>query len=65
MGLQPRATDTAEVRFGSKNDPVSWAEVEGEERAAMWQVMLGTWPNFALYEQRTDRTIPVFYLTPR
>ena len=31
----------------------------------MWQVMLRTWPNYAKYEERTDRTIPVFLLTPR
>ena len=30
----------------------------------MWQVMLATWPNFAKYEERTTRTIPVFYLEP-
>ncbi len=30
----------------------------------MWQVMLRTWPNFAKYEQRTTRLIPVFYLQP-
>jgi deazaflavin-dependent oxidoreductase (nitroreductase family) len=60
-----RATDTAQIRFEGRSHPVSWREVEGEERAAMWQVMLRTWPNFALYEERTDRTIPVFHLTPR
>jgi len=26
--------------------------------------MLTTWPNFARYEERTDRVIPVFYLQP-
>ena len=60
-----RAADTAEIRYGGTTRQVTWREVEGEERTAMWQVMLGTWPNFALYEERTDRTIPVFYLTPR
>ena len=60
-----RATETAEIRFDGTSYPVSRREVEGEERAAMWQVMLRTWPNYALYEQRTDRTIPVFHLTPR
>ena len=60
-----RATETAEIRAGGTACTVGWREVEGEERAAMWQVMLRTWPNFALYEERTDRTIPVFYLTPR
>jgi hypothetical protein len=28
-------------------------------------VMLRTWPNFARYEERTDRLIPVFRLSAR
>ncbi|WP_090475433.1 nitroreductase family deazaflavin-dependent oxidoreductase [Nakamurella panacisegetis] len=36
----------------------------GEERTALWRELLGVWPNFALYEQRTTRTIKVFRLTP-
>jgi deazaflavin-dependent oxidoreductase (nitroreductase family) len=36
--------------------------LDGDERAAAWQVMLETWPNFATYEERTDRTIKVFEL---
>ena len=60
-----RATDEATISNKGRTVPVRWREVEGAERAAMWRVMLDTWPNFAVYEQRTDRTIPVFHLTPR
>ena len=37
-------------------------ELEGDDRAAAWQTMLKTWPNYAKYEERTDRLIPVFRL---
>ena len=37
----------------------------GEERAAYWEVMLATWPNYAKYAERTDREIPIFFLAPR
>ncbi len=57
-----RATDRARIRIGREETDVVWREVEGEERARMWQVMLATWPNFAKYEARTTRVIPVFYL---
>ncbi|WP_457204031.1 nitroreductase/quinone reductase family protein [Nocardioides sp. HB32] len=40
-------------------------EMEGDERADRWQVLLRTWPSFAKYEERTDRLIPVFELTRR
>jgi deazaflavin-dependent oxidoreductase (nitroreductase family) len=59
-----RATDTAKIRFKGKDHVVSWREVEGEERAQIWQRMLANWPNYALYEKKTDRLIPVFVLTP-
>lgn len=57
-----RATTTADIRFRGEDISVTWRETEGEERARMWQVMLATWPNFAHYEERTTRVIPVFYL---
>ena len=33
-------------------------ELAGAERAAAWATMLRTWPNYAKYEERTDRTHP-------
>ena len=60
-----RAAGEATIAIGRQRVPVSAREVEGEERARMWQVMLRTWPNFAKYEERTDRLIPVLLLTRR
>ena len=57
-----RATDAAEIAWKGTPVPVTWREVAGDERARLWQVMLRTWPNFAKYEERTDRVIPVFFL---
>jgi len=31
----------------------------------MWAHMIQTWPNYAKYAERTDRTIPVFLLEPQ
>jgi deazaflavin-dependent oxidoreductase (nitroreductase family) len=59
-----RAADgAATVDFGREKFPVHATELTGEERAAAWSTMLETWPNYAKYEERTDRTIPVFRLT--
>ena len=61
-----RAADgAARVEFGGRRSPVTATELEGAERAAAWQVDARTWPNYAKYEERTDRVIPVFRLTPR
>jgi len=37
-------------------------EITGAERDQKWAVMTKTWPNYKLYAERTDRTIPVFFL---
>ena len=58
-----RATERAQIRFAREEIDVSWREMEGEERAQVWQAMLEVWPNYAKYEERTDRVIPVFLLT--
>jgi deazaflavin-dependent oxidoreductase (nitroreductase family) len=38
--------------------------VEGEERADLWQLAVDTWDTYASYQEKTDRQIPVFKLTP-
>lgn len=59
-----RAADgVAAVEYRGRTYPVLAAELDGGERAQAWQHMLRTWPNFARYEQRTSRRIPVFRLT--
>ena len=42
-------------------------KLEGDERDEAWEFMIGTWPNYRLYEQRTEtqRKIKVFELSPR
>ncbi|WP_205473412.1 nitroreductase family deazaflavin-dependent oxidoreductase [Nocardioides sp. SYSU D00038] len=57
-----RAAGRAEISVRRDRLPVTARELAGEERTAAWQVMLRTWPNYAKYEQRTSRVIPVFRL---
>src|SRR4051812_26565257 len=60
-----RAAGEADIAYGGQYLPVIATELADDDRAAAWQVMLRTWPNFAKYEERTDRLIPVFRLTRR
>ncbi len=57
-----RATEHAQIRFARQEIDVSWRELDGPDRAQAWQAMLKVWPNYAKYEERTDRVIPVFLL---
>lgn len=37
-------------------------EAHGEERDLWWERAVATWPDYAKYQQKTDRLIPVFVL---
>jgi deazaflavin-dependent oxidoreductase (nitroreductase family) len=37
---------------------------EGPEREDLWRLAVETWPTYKSYQEKTDRQIPVFKLTP-
>jgi deazaflavin-dependent oxidoreductase (nitroreductase family) len=39
-------------------------EVSGHEKATWWERAVQAWPDYATYQARTDRQIPVFVLDP-
>lgn len=39
-------------------------EVSGDEKTAWWERAVATWPDYAKYQARTARQIPVFVLEP-
>jgi deazaflavin-dependent oxidoreductase (nitroreductase family) len=59
-----RSADTVQLKVNAKELTAVPREVTGEERAALWEHMLKTWPNYAKYAERVDRVIPVFVFTP-
>lgn len=59
-----RAARSARVQVGGREVAVVAEELSGGERSRMWSLMCRTWPNYVLYENRTDRLIPVIRLTP-
>lgn len=62
--LNVRAADRVTVTVDGRTHEAVPHELGGEERAAAWEHMLETWPNYAKYEERTDRVIPVFWMEP-
>jgi len=44
---------------------VAAREAEGEERERLWAQIIESDPDYAEYQQRTDRLIPVVVLEPR
>jgi len=63
VGNLRAANGEAKVEFGRETFAVSARELADPERGGAWKVMLQTLPNYAKYEERTDRLIPVFRLS--
>ena len=53
-----------ELQDGTVTADYEAREVFGAEKAAWWQRALEVWPDYADYQRKTDRDIPVFVLTP-
>jgi F420H(2)-dependent quinone reductase len=51
------------IQDGAEPFPVRVREVTGDERAAWWERAVAAYPEYADYQERTDRTIPVFVAT--
>jgi F420H(2)-dependent quinone reductase len=58
------ANPHVELQDGPVKKDYRAREVFGGERAAWWERAVATWPDYARYQKKTTRTIPVFVLTP-
>jgi deazaflavin-dependent oxidoreductase (nitroreductase family) len=53
-----------ELQDGSDKNDYLAREVTGDEKAVWWQRAVEAWPDYAAYQEKTDRQIPVFVLEP-
>ncbi|AOE35942.1 hypothetical protein GuangZ0019_1569 [Mycobacterium tuberculosis GuangZ0019] len=53
-----------ELQDGTVTGDYDAREVFGDEKAIWWQRAVAVWPDYASYQTKTDRQIPVFVLTP-
>jgi deazaflavin-dependent oxidoreductase (nitroreductase family) len=60
LGANPETV----VEVGSETRKVIARVAEGEERERLWEAHKRAFPNFADYERRTTRQIPVVILEP-
>ena len=58
------ASPQVEVRDGTVVQPMTAREVTGAEKAIWWERCVAAFPDYADYQARTARSIPVFVLTP-
>jgi F420H(2)-dependent quinone reductase len=53
-----------ELQDGAVKQDYQAREVHDSERDAWWERAVAAWPDYAEYQKKTSRTIPVFVLTP-
>jgi deazaflavin-dependent oxidoreductase (nitroreductase family) len=59
------ADPTVELQDGDQKWTMDVREITGEEKAVWWERAVAAYPPYADYQEKTDRQIPVFLLSPR
>jgi F420H(2)-dependent quinone reductase len=59
-----KANPRVELQDGAQTHDYEAREVLGDEKAIWWERAVQAWPDYADYQRKTDRQIPVFVLTP-
>jgi deazaflavin-dependent oxidoreductase (nitroreductase family) len=57
--------NAAAIQDGPAPFDVTVREVSGDERALWWERSVAAYPDYAAYQERTERIIPVFVATPK
>jgi len=59
-----KANPRVELQDGAETRDYEAHEVVGDEKAIWWERAVEAWPDYADYQRKTDRQIPLFVLTP-
>lgn len=60
--LNLKENPEVEVQIKGEDFTAIARDAEGEERSKLWEMMLKEWPDYADYQTKTDRQIPVVVL---
>ena len=58
-----KANPRVELQDGTETHDYEAREVFGDEKAVWWERAVQAWPDYANYQKKTERQIPVFVLT--
>jgi deazaflavin-dependent oxidoreductase (nitroreductase family) len=62
--LNITADPDAEIQVRGDRIPVRARTASADEKQRLWRIVTEQWPNYDVYQSRTDRDIPVVVLTP-
>lgn len=63
--LNLTADPEAEIQVKGAHIPVTARTAGDEEKPRLWKLVTEQWPNYDVYQTRTDRVIPLVVLSPR
>jgi deazaflavin-dependent oxidoreductase (nitroreductase family) len=55
---------SARIQVRAEHFEVTARTAGDNEKARLWKIMTDLWPNYDVYQSRTDRVIPVVVLSP-
>jgi deazaflavin-dependent oxidoreductase (nitroreductase family) len=59
-----RADPSAQIQVQARHLDVTARTAGEEEKPRLWKIVTEQWPNYDVYQSRTDRVIPVVVLSP-
>ena len=62
--LNVEADSNAEIQVKDRSLKVTARAASAAEKPRLWDIVRNVWPNYDVYQSRTDRDIPVVILTP-
>jgi deazaflavin-dependent oxidoreductase (nitroreductase family) len=62
--LNLQANPATTVQIGQERIAVVARQATAEEKARLWPQLVGMYPDYAVYQTRTERQIPVVILSP-
>jgi deazaflavin-dependent oxidoreductase (nitroreductase family) len=62
--LNLQANPQVNIQVKSEVLPVTARTASADEKPRLWKVVTDVWPNYDVYQSRTDRNIPVVVLSP-
>ena len=58
------AEPRAEIQVKGEHIAVEASAASADDKPRLWKIMTDVWPNYDVYQSRTDRDIPVVVLSP-
>jgi deazaflavin-dependent oxidoreductase (nitroreductase family) len=62
--LNIQADPAARIQVRAERLEVSARTADDDEKPRLWKTMTDVWPNYDVYQSRTDRIIPIVVLSP-